>query len=484
MFEVPLFIGGRSRAAGGNATFDRINPVSGEVASRAAAAGVEDARAAVEAAKAAFPAWSATAPNARRALLLKAADLMDARAPDFIARGVAEAGGAPMWYGFNVMLAAGMLREAASLTTQISGEVIPSDVPGSLAMAIRQPAGVVVGIAPWNAPVILGTRAIATPLACGNTVVLKSSEACPALHALIGEVLTEAGLPAGVVNVVSNAPQDAPAVVEALIAHPAVRRVNFTGSTRVGRRIGELAAQHLKPAVLELGGRNPLIVLDDADLDAAVDAALFSAFFNQGQICMSADRVIVHQAVAEDFLARFAKRTAALKADAPGAEGAALAAMVDPQAAARVRAMVDDALAKGAHLVAGSAAVAGAVMQPAIVDGVTAGMRLANEESFGPVVTIQRVASDDEAVSQANASEYGLSAAVFSRDVGRAMDVARRIESGICHINGPTVHDEAQMPFGGVKDSGYGRFGGKAGIEAFTELRWITIQHGPRHYPI
>lgn len=484
MFEVPLFIGGRSQAAGGNATFDRINPVSGEVASRAAAASVEDARAAVEAAKAAFPAWSTTAPNARRALLLKAADLMDARTPDFIARGMAEAGGAPMWYGFNAMLAAGMLREAASLTTQISGEVIPSDVPGSLAMAIRQPAGVVVGIAPWNAPVILGTRAIATPLACGNTVVLKSSEACPALHALIGEVLTEAGLPAGVVNVISNAPQDAPAVVEALIAHPAVRRVNFTGSTRVGRRIGELAARHLKPAVLELGGRNPLIVLDDADLDAAVDAAVFSAFFNQGQICMSADRVIVHQAVAEDFLARFAKRTAALKADAPGAAGAALAAMVDPQAAARVRAMVDDALAKGAHLVAGSAAVAGAVMQPAIVDGVTAEMRLANEESFGPVVTIQRVASDDEAVAQANASEYGLSAAVFSRDVGRAMDVARRIESGICHINGPTVHDEAQMPFGGVKDSGYGRFGGKAGIEAFTELRWITIQHGPRHYPI
>ncbi|MBT0962940.1 aldehyde dehydrogenase [Denitromonas iodatirespirans] len=482
MFEVPLLIGGRQQSAA--KTFTRINPVSGEVATRAAAASVDDARAAVDAAKAAFPAWSATAPNARRALLLKAADAMEARTAEFIERGVAEAGGAPMWYGFNVMLAAGMLREAASLTTQIAGEVIPSDVPGSLAMAIRQPAGVVLGIAPWNAPVILGTRAVATPLACGNTVVLKASEACPAVHALIGEVLADAGLPEGVINVITNAPEDAAQVVEALIAHPAVRRVNFTGSTHVGRIIGELAARHLKPAVLELGGRNPLVVLDDADLDAAVDAAVFSAFFNQGQICMSADRVIVHEAVAEDFLARFAKRTAALKADRPGVEGAALAAMVDPKAAERVRAMVDDALAKGAHLAAGSADVAGAIMQPAIVDGITADMRLAHEESFGPVVTILRVASDEDAIAAANASEYGLSAAVFSRDVGRALAVARQIESGICHINGPTVHDEAQMPFGGVKDSGYGRFGGKAGIDAFTELRWITVQHGPRHYPI
>ncbi len=484
MFETPLLIGGGARAAGNGASFERRDPVSGEVATRAAAASVEDARAAVEAAAAAFPAWSETPPNARRALLLKAADLMEARSADFIARGVAEVGGAPLWYGFNVMLAAGMLREAAALTTQITGEVIPSDVPGNLAMAVRQPAGVVVGIAPWNAPVILGTRAVATPLACGNTVVLKSSEACPAVHGLIGEVLMEAGLPAGVINVISNAPGDAAQVVEALIAHPAVRRVNFTGSTHVGRIIGELAARHLKPAVLELGGRNPLLVLDDADLDAAVDAAVFSAFFNQGQICMSADRVIVHEAVAEDFLARFARRTAALRADRPGAEGAALAAMVDPKAAARVRAMVDDALAKGARLAAGSAAVDGAIMQPAIVAGVTGDMRLAREESFGPVVTIVRVDSDEAAIAQANASEYGLSAAVFSRDIARALAVARRIESGICHINGPTVHDEAQMPFGGVKASGYGRFGGKAGMEAFTELRWITIQSGPRHYPI
>jgi acyl-CoA reductase-like NAD-dependent aldehyde dehydrogenase len=364
----------------------------------------------------------------------------------------------------------------------VGGEVIPSDIPGNLAMAIRQPAGVVLGIAPWNAPVILGTRAVAMPLACGNTVVLKSSEACPALHRLIGQVFEEAGFPAGVVNVVSNAPADAPAVVERLIAHPAVRRVNFTGSTHVGRIIGELSAKHLKPALLELGGRNPLVVLDDADLDAAVEAAAFSAFFNQGQICMSADRIIVQRMVAEAFLDKFATKVGSLRAGKPGE--AVLAAMVDAKAAQRVKHMVDDALAKGARLVTAPPALDGAVLQPAIVDQVSPDMLLSQEESFGPVVTILRADSDDEAVGLANASDYGLSAAVFSRDIGRALAVARRIESGICHINGPTVHDEAQMPFGGVKASGYGRFGGKAAIDAFTELRWITIQTAPRHYPI
>jgi acyl-CoA reductase-like NAD-dependent aldehyde dehydrogenase len=257
MNEVKLLIGGRDCDASDKGSFKRLNPVTGEVASRAAAATLADADAACDAAAEAFPAWAATGPNERRKLLLKAADLLDERAPEFIGCGVAEAGSAPMWYGFNAMLAASMLREAASMTTQVAGEVIPSDVPGLMAMGIRQPAGVVLGIAPWNAPVILGVRAIAMPLACGNTVVLKSSENCPALHRLIGTVLQEAGLPSGVVNVISNAPKDAPAIVERLIAHPAVRRVNFTGSTHVGRIIAQQAAKHLKPALLELAAKTP-----------------------------------------------------------------------------------------------------------------------------------------------------------------------------------------------------------------------------------
>jgi acyl-CoA reductase-like NAD-dependent aldehyde dehydrogenase len=481
MFKTDLLSGGESHAASQQATFERRNPATGEVATRAAAASLDDVDKAITAAQQAFPAWSAMLPGARRALLLKAADTMEQHRADFVERGVAEAGGSPVWYQFNVTLAGNMLREAASMTTQISGEVIPSDVPGSLAMGMRQPCGVVVGIAPWNAPVILGTRAVAMPLACGNTVILKASEMCPALHRMIGQVFDEAGFPPGVVNVITNAPQDAPRVVERLIAHPAVRRINFTGSTAVGRIIAQHAAKHLKPVLLELGGKNPVVVLDDADLDAAVEAAAFSAFFNQGQICMSADRILVDRKVAPAFLEKLAAKTATLKAapaDAP------LSGMVDPAAAQKVAAMLSDAIERGANVMQASPGVEGNIMQPAIVDGVTPEMAVYQHESFGPIVSILRFDTDEEAIRMANDSEYGLSSAVFSRDIGRAMAVAQRIESGICHINGPTVHDEAQMPFGGVKGSGYGRFGGKAAIAEFTDLRWITIQTTPRHFPI
>ncbi|WP_408480504.1 aldehyde dehydrogenase [Paraburkholderia sp. RL17-383-BIF-A] len=478
-----MLIGGQDRPASSGATFERLNPVTGTLASRSPAATLADADAAVDAAAAAFPAWAALRPTERRARLLKAADMMDARTGEFIAAGVAETGAMANWYGFNVHLAANMLREAAAMTTQIDGSVIPSDTPDNLALAVRQPCGVVLGIAPWNAPVILGTRALAMPLACGNTVVLKASEACPAVHRLIGTVLQEAGLGDGVVNVVTNAPEDAAAIVERLIAHPAVRRVNFTGSTHVGRIIAMHAAKHLKPALLELGGKAPVLVLEDADLDAAVAAIAFGAFFNQGQICMSTERVIAHRSIADALVEKLTEKARKLVATAPTDDGAVLGALVNAQAAQRVAALVEDARRHGATVLAGGA-IDGAIMQPTIVDGVRPEMKLYAEESFAPVVTVQRVDSDDEAVQVANDSEFGLSAAVFSRDSARALGLARRIESGICHINGPTVHDEAQMPFGGVKGSGYGRFGSKASIAEFTDLRWITIQTGPRHYPI
>ncbi|MBF5008049.1 aldehyde dehydrogenase [Burkholderia pseudomultivorans] len=483
MHEVSLLIDGVSRGASNGATFDRIDPATGQVASRAAAATLDDADAAVAAAARAFPAWAALGPTERRRRLLAAADRMDARAGEFIETGRAETGAMANWYGFNVMLAANMLREAAAMTTQIDGAVIPSDVPGSLAMAVRQPCGVVLGIAPWNAPVILATRALAMPLACGNTVVLKASEGCPGVHRLIGSVLHDAGLGDGVVNVITHAPEDAPAIVERLIANPAVRRVNFTGSTRVGRIVATLAAQHLKPALLELGGKAPVLVLDDADLDAAVDAVAFGAFFNQGQICMSTERVIVDRKVADAFVDKLVAKARTLKAGNPAAPGVVLGTLESAAAAQRIAALVADASAHGAALPLGCE-VDGAVMQPTIVDGVTREMKLYADESFGPVVTVQRVDGDEAALAAANDSEYGLSAAVFSRDIARAMQVAKRIESGICHINGPTVHDEAQMPFGGVKASGYGRFGSKASIAEFTDLRWITVQTAPRHYPI
>lgn len=481
MKHVNLMIDAREVAAADGRTFDRLDPMTGEVASRAAAAGVADALAAADAAAAAFPAWSATGPNERRAKLLAAAAALEARAEDFVQAMLTETGATRGWAMFNVGLAAGMLREAGAMTTQITGDVIPSDKPNNLALAVRQPVGVVLGIAPWNAPVILGVRALAMPLACGNTVVFKASELCPATHQLIGAVLNEAGLPPGVVNVVTNAPADAPAVVEALIAHRAVKRVNFTGSTRVGRIIGETAARHLKPALLELGGKAPLVILDDADLDEAVKAAAFGAFMNQGQICMSTERIVVDAKVADAFIAKFAAKAKSLPSGDPRGQ-VVLGSLVSTAAADRVVELIGDATAKGASLAAGGTRE-GTVMPATIVDHVTPAMRLYGEESFGPVVSVVRVNGDEEAIRVANDTEYGLSSAVFSRDIARALGVARRIEAGICHINAPTVHDEAQMPFGGMKASGYGRFGGKAAVDAFTELRWITIQTGPRPYP-
>jgi vanillin dehydrogenase len=482
MIAVDLMINNADVKARGNATFDRLNPMTGDVAARAAASSADDATRAADAAAAAFPAWAEMAPAARRALLNKAADLIEAAGAKFGPVMGAETGSTAMWAGFNCMLAAGMVREAAAMTTQIAGEIIPSNVPGSLAMGYRQPVGVVAGIAPWNAPVILGVRAIAMPLACGNTVVLKASEMCPGTHRLIGTLFREAGFLPGVVNVVTNAPKDAGAVVEALIAHPAVRRVNFTGSSRVGKIIARKCAEYLKPVLLELGGKSPLIVLDDADLDEAVNAAAFGAFANQGQICMSTERIVVDERIADEFVTRFAAKAKSLSVGDPREGKAVLGSVVDRSAADRVTSLVLDAVGKGARLVAGGS-VNGTLINAHVLDHVTPAMRIYEEESFGPVTTVVRVRGDDEAVRIANDTPYGLSAAVFSRDVNRAFAVARRIDTGICHINGPTVHDEAQMPFGGVKDSGYGRFGGKAAINEFTELRWITIQSGHRHYP-
>jgi benzaldehyde dehydrogenase (NAD) len=479
---IGLLIDGKPLGAAGGLTFERRNPLDGSVASIAAAATADDARAAVDAAARAFPAWSEMSPDQRRDLLLKGAHALEARMSDFAAAMVAETGASASWAGFNVHLAASMLQEAASLTTQITGEVIPSNVPGSLAMGIRQPAGVVLGIAPWNAPVILAVRAIAVPLACGNTVVLKGSEQCPRTHGLIIAALQEAGFPDGVVNFITNAPADAAEVVSSMIAHPAVRRVNFTGSTAVGRIIAKTCAEHLKPVVLELGGKAPAIVLDDADLDAAVNGIAFGAFANSGQICMSTERIVVDEKVADEFVARLAAKTQKLPIGDPRKGPVVLGSVVDMATVERCNTLIDDALAKGATLVCGGKADS-TLMPATLLDHVTPHMRIFSEESFGPVKAIVRTNGEEAAIACANDNPYGLSAAVFTGDMSRGWRVARRIESGICHVNGPTVHDEAQMPFGGVKGSGYGRFGGRPGIDAFTEMRWMTLQTSPRHYP-
>jgi vanillin dehydrogenase len=478
-----LLIGGEWVEASGGGTFERSDPLTGDTVTRAAAAGRDDARRAVDAAAAAFPAWAATPAGERRKLLNAAADTLMEAAPDIAAAMTEEVGGTFGWGMFNCDLASRMLREAAAQAYSVVGEVIPSDVPGSLAMGVRQPAGVVVGMAPWNAPVILGTRAVATPLAYGNTVVLKASEQCPRTHAAIVRALVDAGLPSGTINLIIHAAEDAPEVVDELIAHPATRRVNFTGSSKVGRLIGIKCAEHFKRCLLELGGKAPLVVLPDADLEAAADAASFGAFMNSGQICMSTERIVADRTVAEALGAKLAERAAKLTVGDPRDQATMIGPVVNDGARERILELIEDARAKGADVLSGGDAD-GNLITPTVLAGVTPEMRIYEEESFGPVVTIVPVSGTEEAIETANDTEYGLSAAVFGEDVDQAMEVARRIESGICHINSSTVHDEPQMPFGGVKASGWGRFGGKAALEEFTELRWMTIQQGARHYPI
>jgi benzaldehyde dehydrogenase (NAD) len=463
--------------------FERFNPITGEVASRAEAMTVDAVRAIATRAGDAFPAWAALGPNARRAVLHRAADALMAKESAFVTAMMDEVGAAENWARFNLALAAGIVREAAALTTQIQGEVIPSDKPGCVAMAIKEPVGVILGIAPWNAPIILGVRAVAVPLACGNSVILKASELCPRTHSLIVESFAEAGLPAGVLSIVTNAPQDAGDVVGALIDAPEVRRINFTGSTTVGKIIARRAADHLKPCLLELGGKAPFLVLDDADLGEAVKAAAFGAFMNQGQICMSTERIIVVESVADMFLQKFTDKVRSMRAGNPRDGAAPLGAVVDRKTVDHLNDLIDDAVAKGATVVTGGKA-SDVIIQPSIVAEVTSTMKLYRDESFGPIVAVIRARDTDHAIELANDSEYGLSSAIFTGDAARGLAVARRIRSGICHINGPTVHDEAQMPFGGVGASGYGRFGGRQGIDSFTETRWITIETQPGHYPI
>jgi acyl-CoA reductase-like NAD-dependent aldehyde dehydrogenase len=440
-------------------TYERRDALSDTVVTRASAASPDDARRAANAAAAAFEAWAGRSPQYRADVLLRAADLFLERIEDVIEIAAKEIGSAEEWTRYNTGLAADILRQAASLAddAELSERKVESHEPGLKYLLRRRAAGVVLGIAPWNAAVTLATRAVAAPLACGNTVILKASELCPKTHEWVVRALNDAGLPKGVLNFITNAPEAAGEVVEALIGHPAVRRVNFTGSTRVGREIAQIAARFLKPCLLELSGKGTTIILSDADLDLAAEAAVHGAFFNQGQICMSTERFVVVDDIADAFVARFKeKATAAHQANGH----TDLGRLVNPHAALRLRGLVDDALSKGAVLISGGD-VFNTTIHPTILDHVSADMRIYFEEGFGPVAAVVRVADAEEALSVANDTEFGLAASVFSRNVEHATNMVRHIECGVGHVNGSTVFDDPRMPFGGVKASGYGRFGGR-----------------------
>jgi vanillin dehydrogenase len=464
-------IGGEKIAPPRVGTYERRDIVSGAVLTTSAAFGVVEAEEAANAAAAAFDQWSNCPAVERAQVLRKTATILLERSEILCTTAAREIGAAVGWVNFNIKIACAMLEQAATLTTCI-GETSADGAPEGMGYSLRRiPAGVVLGIAPWNAPITLAVRAVAAPLALGNTVVLKGSELCPKTHEIVAQTFLDAGLPSGVLNYVANAPENAHDVVATLIAHPAVRRVNFTGSTRVGREVAVLAAKNLKPCLLELSGKATTIVLSDADLDAAARAVAHGAFFNQGQICMSTDRVIVDDSIADAFVS-------ALHAEVKALHAISLGEVISSEAVLRLHGLVDDALTKGAVLVTGATSE-GAVMQPTVLDRVSYGMRVYEEEIFGPIVGIVRVSDAEEAVTVANDTEFGLAAAVLGKDLRRARQIARQIEAGVVHVNGSTVYDDPQMPLGGMKASGYGRFGGLAAIEEFTEIQWITEREKP-----
>ncbi|MGZ4282093.1 MAG: aldehyde dehydrogenase family protein [Gaiellaceae bacterium] len=477
-----LFIGGEWVAAEGGRTFEDSDPFTGEVLVEVAAGSRDDARRAIEVATAAAPAWAQTPPAARQGIFLEAADVLESRQDEVVSLLARETGCTFGMGMFQMHFVPGLLRQAAALAYAPLGEVIPSDT-GAFAMGLRRPVGVVGAIAPWNVALILSARSIAAPLALGNTVVLKPSEWSPVSGGLIwGEIFAEAGLPAGVLNIVTHAPGEAQGIGDELIENPHVRRLNFTGSTGTGRRLAEAAGRQLKRIVLELGGSNPLIVLADADLDYAVNAAAFGAFLHQGQICMSARRIIVERPIADEFTARLAEKTGGLKAGDPNEHDTIIGPIINEQALEAIKARVDAAVAGGAKVLAGGNAV-GPCYEATLLSDVPRDSELAQVETFGPVASIEVVDSAEEAVERANATSYGLSSGIITQDAERGLALAQQIDAGIVHVNDQTVADEPQMPFGGVKDSGFGRFGGSAVVDEFTELRWVTVQSGSHPFP-
>ena len=481
--EALNFIGGEWVGSSSGESFDVADPFSGDTVVRAAAGTREDARRAVEAAAAAFPEWAATPPAVRQGVFLRAAEILESRRDEVVDL-LARETGATFGFGmFQMHFTPGLLRQAAGSVYAATGEVIPSDIPGAMAMGLRQPVGVVGAIAPWNAALILSLRSITMPLALGNTVVLKPSEWSPISGGTLwGEVFAEAGLPAGVLNIVTHAPGEAAGVGDELVENPAVRRLNFTGSTATGRRLAEACGRQLKRVVLELGGSNPLIVLADADVQYAVDAAAFGAFIHQGQICMSTRRIIVERSIADEFTEKLVAKTAGLKVGDPKERDTIIGPLINRQALSTVAARVQDAVDRGARVLVGGE-TEGPCYQPTLVVDAPADAPFSCEETFGPVASIEIVDDAEHAVQRANATGYGLAAGIMTGDTLRGFELASRIESGIVHVNDQTVGDEPQMPFGGVKDSGWGRFGGRAAVEEFTELRWVTVQAGQRHFP-
>ncbi|PGH17940.1 hypothetical protein AJ79_00839 [Helicocarpus griseus UAMH5409] len=470
---IPLILDNQSITTTG--TFDVTSPSTGNVVHKCSAASVADAVRAAESANAAFKSWAKARPATRTDIILKVVEIYQRRKEELVGYAQEETGSGRLFAEINWGLGLNLLKDVAGRTSSIAGTAPALSEEGQSGIVYKEPYGVILSIAPWNAPFILGLRSIVLPLAAGNTVVLKGSELSPKCHWALVDIFREAGLPAGCLNVLYHRPSDAAEVTTALIAHPAIRKINFTGSTQVGSIIAATAGKYIKPVLLELGGKAAAIVLDDANLKKAADSCIMGSFLHSGQICMSTERIIVQRSILDDFRTHLRESMTANRPD-PTSE-----TLVSSAPATKNKNLISNAVSKGANILVdlntssdGQNAPNNTRMRPVIVENVSPEMDIYKTESFGPTVSLIAVDTEEEAVQLANDTDYGLTASVFTENLGRGLRVARQVESGSVHINSMTVHDEPSLPHGGVKSSGFGRFAGADGLNEFLMCKTIT----------
>jgi len=473
------YINGRAWESEGQPVQNVINPYTGEAIARVHLATAADIQAALASAEQAQKTWGKTLAKEREAILCKAADIVERRRMD-IAKVLIEEGGnvfGKAMFECDYMIST--FRIAAGQARDVRGETMPADQPNRISMSIRQPLGVVAGIGPFNAPLLLNGKKLAPALAAGNSFILKPSPYTPLAALLFAEILEEAGLPPGVLSVI---PTTNEAVGDTLFSDPRVKLVTFTGSAKVGCILADLAGRYSKRIVLELGGKSPIVILADADLDYAVRSAAFGIYFNQGQVCMANSRIIVEAPIYERFCKAFAEKVRSIAYGDPALPQTAVGPLINPQQADFIRNHIDDAIAKGATLLAGGERH-GNVFEPSVLAGVKPGMEVYNEESFGPLASIFEARDYEHAVELANDNSYGLSSGIITNDLQKAFDFALRVEAGSVHINDNSFDDDPNAPFGGFKESGHGKENGRYSVHDMTELKWVTVQLGERQLP-
>jgi len=477
-----LFINGQWRHGKGAKILRDLNPYDGSTLVEIPHANRDDLDGAYRGAAKAQHAWAALIPGERAGIMRRAAQIMEARREEIVSWIIHESGGTRIKANLEWNTVHGVLLEATTLPYLVEGRILPADIPGKESRMYRKPVGVVGVISPWNWPFQLTARSAAPALAVGNAVVVKPASDTPVTGGLLfAKILEEAGLPAGLLSIIVGAGSE---IGDAFVTHPIPRVISFTGSTPVGRNIARLAAEGsmLKRLELELGGNGPFVVLNDADLGQAVEAAVFGKFLHQGQTCMSVNRFIIEDRIHDEFVERFADRVRQLKVGDPDAADTMIGPIINESQLNGLQQRIHDAISSGARQMVGGDAQ-GLVLPPHVFSQVSNQMPLAQTESFGPIAPIIRARNETDALNIANDTDLGLAAAVFTQDVERGLRFAQQLESGMAHINDQPVNDLPYNPFGGEKNSGVGRFNGVWAVAAFTTDQWITVQHTPRHYP-